>query len=152
VNIRFACPACERPGRIDLPGPGTWQCPGCDHQAQVPAAAAGEPVASCLLCGNAEIYKKKDFPHWLGMTILTGACLASVVPYWLRYPSLTWAILLGSAAFDGVLYLCVGDVSVCYRCGAEYRGFPVCPDHKPFELSTGERYRQERIRREQLNK
>jgi hypothetical protein len=44
----------------------------------------------------------------------------------------------------------VGDVSVCYRCGAEYRGFPVNPEHKPFELSVGERYRQEKIRREQL--
>jgi hypothetical protein len=150
VNIHLTCRVCEHPGRIDLPGPGTWHCPGCDHQVQVPAAAAGEAVPCCLLCGNHEIYKKKDFPHWLGLTILTGACLASVVPYYLRYPSLTWAILIGSAVFDGVLYLCVGGVSVCYRCGAEYRGFPVNAEHKPFELSIAERYRQEKLRREQL--
>ena len=150
MNIRFVCPVCEHPGRLDLPGTAAWHCPGCDHQVEMDPAAADEPVTACLLCGNHEIYKKKDFPHWVGLSILTAACVGSVIPYYLRYPSLTWAILIGSAAVDGVLYLCVGDVSVCYRCGAEYRGFRPTPGHKPYELSTGERYRQEKIRREQL--
>jgi hypothetical protein len=150
VKIRFVCPVCEHPGRLHLPGTGTWRCPGCDHLVEVPPAAAEEPVTACLLCGNHEIYKKKDFPHWLGLSILTAACVGSVIPYYLRYPSVTWAILIGSAAVDGVLYLCVGDVSVCYRCGAEYRGFRPTPEHKPFELSIAERYRQEKLRREQL--
>jgi hypothetical protein len=150
VNVRFDCPVCERPGRLDLPGPGEWQCPSCDHLLRVPPGAATEPVPACLVCGNPELYRKKDFPHQLGLAILTVACLASVIPYWLYQPKLVWAILLGTAAFDGLLYLWVGDVSVCYRCGAQYRGFPPGPEHKPFELGTGERYRQERLRREQL--
>jgi hypothetical protein len=84
------------------------------------------------------------------VAILTAAILASVVTYYLRYIGATWAILIGSAVVDGVLYLLVGDVSVCYRCGAEYRGFPANPEHKPFELGVGERYHQEKRRREQL--
>ena len=56
----------------------------------------------------------------------------------------------GTAVFDGLLYLLVGDVTVCYRCGAHYRGFPPHPAHQPFDLGVGERYRQERIRRELL--
>jgi hypothetical protein len=105
---------------------------------------------SCAVCGNAELYKKKDFPHGLGLAVLTVACLASVLTYAYYLPGWTWAILIGSAAFDGLLYLAVGDVIVCYRCGAQYRGYPTDSAHRPFELGIAERYRQERLRREQL--
>lgn len=128
-------------------GVGEWQCPSCDHLVRVPTDHA---VYACAICANEELYKKKDFPHWLGMTILIAACLASVVTYWLRHQWWTWVILIGSAVFDGVLFLLVGDVSVCYRCGAHHRDLPADTDHPPFELSIAERYRQERIRREQL--
>jgi hypothetical protein len=103
-----------------------------------------------VICGNAELYKKKDFPHWLGMAILTLACLGSVIPYLLYQIWLTWTILIGSAVFDGLLYLWVGDVVVCYRCNAHYRKVTPDASHKPFELEIFERYRQERLRREQL--
>jgi hypothetical protein len=92
----------------------------------------------------------KDFPQWLGMTILAGACVSffvlAVVFY--RY-TLAWAILLGSAAVDGLIYGIVGDVVVCYRCGARHRGVP-SRAFDPHELAIAEKYRQERIRREQL--
>jgi hypothetical protein len=96
------------------------------------------------------LYKKKDFPHGLGLTIILLGFAASTVTYWRHELGLTWAILLGTAAFDGLLYLLVKDVVVCYRCNAHYRGVPAGPEHKPFELTIHERYRQERIRREQL--
>jgi hypothetical protein len=107
-------------------------------------------LQQCLICGNRELYKKKDFPHWLGLLILTGACIASVIPYWLYHQWLTWTILIGSAAFDGLLYLWVGDVIVCYRCNAHFRRVSSESVHQPFELGIAERFRQERIRREQL--
>jgi len=84
------------------------------------------------------------------MAILVVACLASVVAYGWYEKWLTWAILGGSALCDGILYLGVGDALVCYRCNAHYRGFKAGAEHLPFELSTGERYRQERFRREHL--
>ena len=107
-------------------------------------------MTTCVVCGDHELYKKKDFPHSLGMAILVGACLASTLTYWLYDKWLTWAILIGSAAFDGILYLLVKDVIVCYRCDAHYRGVPATAEHKPFELTIHERYRQEKIRRAQL--
>ena len=107
----------------------------------------GEGLTNCRLCGNHELYIQKDFPHWLGMGILVVACLASVVTYALYYIKTTWIILIGSAVVDGILYLVMGDVTVCYRCRAQYRGFPPNPEHHPFELATGEKYRQEQLRK-----
>jgi hypothetical protein len=150
VNVQFTCPECERSARIQFPGRTEWQCPACDHV--VPFLSQENPASlhACPLCGNTELYKKKDFPHWLGLTILTVACLGSVIPYWLYHQWLAWTILIGSAAIDGLLYLWVGDVVVCYRCDAHYRDMTPLEEHKPFELGIAERYRQERLRREQL--
>jgi hypothetical protein len=150
VNVSFACPECDYHVRLELPTFAEWQCPGCDHAITLANPAPSEQLPACALCSNAELYKKKDFPHWLGLTILTVACLGSVIPYWLYHQWLTWTILIGSAVFDGLLYLWVGDVVVCYRCNAHHRGLTPGPEHKPFELGIGERYRQERMRREQL--
>jgi hypothetical protein len=148
VNVRFACPTCDHEARLELSGKSEWQCPDCDHLLQI--ADPTNNLHACVICGNTELYKKKDFPHWLGLTILTVACLGSIIPYWLYWKTLTWVILIGSAAFDGLLYLWVGDVVVCYRCNAHYRGLTPGAEHQPFELGIAERYRQERIRKEQL--
>ena len=118
MNIRFDCPVCDYPGRLDVPGPG-MAVSALRSLLRLPA----EPdpaLPACTICGNSELYKKKDFPHSLGMAILALACLASTVTYWLYDKWLTWAILIGSAAFDGLLYLWVKDVIVCYRCQAHY--------------------------------
>jgi hypothetical protein len=113
------------------------------------AEGAGSGSA-CLICGNPELYKKKNFPHWLGLSILVVSCLAFMVLELLYHQWWAWAILLGSAVFDGLLYLWVGDVVVCYRCHAHYRGGMPVPALQPHDLGIAERYRQERLRREQL--
>jgi hypothetical protein len=150
VKIRFTCPGCEQVAQVDGPGTTGWQCPACDHLLPSPAGSLGGGLPTCRICGNPELYKKKDFPHWLGLTILTAACLTFGVANLIYHQWWGWAVLLGSAVFDGLLYLLVRDVIVCYRCGAEYRGLPPDLAHKPFELGIAERYRQERLRREQL--
>jgi hypothetical protein len=144
VNVCFSCPVCNAPDRLELERPHDWQCAACDHRMHV---EAGDPaLPRCVICGNHELYKKKDFPHWLGMSILMGACILSVITYWFYEPFWTWVILIGSAAFDGLLYLWVGDALVCYRCNAHYRGFETKANHEPFEITIGERYRQEHLR------
>ena len=152
MRIRLFCPTCATPGRLQLPGPRGWTCPACEHAVEL-APSAGDPaLPCCAACGCEELYRKKDFPHGLGMTILVGAFIASTITYGLYDKVLTWVILLGSFAFDGILYLLVKDVIVCYRCNAEHRGVPHTERFAPFELTIGERYRQERIRREEMRK
>jgi hypothetical protein len=148
VDVCFACPVCERPARVGVAQAADWQCSACEHRLHLDATEPALPC--CAVCGNHELYKKKDFPHWLGMTILVVACVASAFTYGYYEKWLTWAILLGSAAIDVLLYKLVGDAVVCYRCHAHHKGFTPTAAHQPFELTIGERYRQEQIRREQV--
>ena len=151
MKIRIPCPACETTGPTLAPGAASWQCPACDHVGEVASPVPDPALPACAACGCTDLYRKKDFPHALGMGILLAALAASTIT-WLFYDWwLTWAILIGSAAFDGILYLLVKDVVVCHRCGAEHRGVLVDPArHIPFELTVHERYRQEKLRKEAL--
>jgi hypothetical protein len=149
VNVRFLCPACEFPGSAVLPAGSPWRCPACDHVltlAGPPQTQSGDGVTlhACAACG-AELYKKKNFPHWLGLSVLTVACVAFLVLNAYRLQWWAWAVLLASAAADGLLYLAVRDVVVCYRCGARHGGLGHSAN-RPFELTVQERYRQEKIR------
>ena len=153
MRIRFACPICERPGRVDVPGPSPWCCPACDHLVPLTDPVLGDgplSLPACAICGTSELYKRKAFPHWLGLSLLATACLAFLVLNAQRQPLWAWACLLGSALVDGLLYLWVGDVVVCYRCGAHHSCPTAGTAHHPFELVIAERYRQERIRRARL--
>ena len=149
MRIRFDCPVCGSVAVLQQPGRTEWRCPECEHVVRV-AADVDPALTECPLCGGHELYKKKDFPHKLGMGILLAAAVTSSLATLFYNWWLAWGILIGSAAFDGILYLLVKDVVVCYRCQAHFRGVPVGEHHEPFELTIHERYRQERLRREQL--
>ncbi len=147
MRIRFLCPKCEVWTFTRQVEAASWTCSGCGQVVSAAAPSAGPALTHCRVCGNHELYLQKDFPHWLGMGILVAACAASVVTYALYFIKTTWTILIGSAAIDGFLYLLMGDVTICYRCRAQYRGFPPNATHRPFELAVGEKYRQERLRK-----
>jgi hypothetical protein len=151
LNIRFYCPVCERPASWKSLEGRQWHCPTCDHCLDL-EAAAGQSGDGCGICGNHELYKKKDFPQWLGMSILAAACLVYAVLGlgFYRY-GLAWAVLIGSWLIDVGLYWWVGDALVCYRCDAVHRQVPVPSGILPFDLGVKERYRQERLRRARLS-
>ena len=152
MKIRMQCPECHHWTVTERVNTENWKCAGCGQVR--PAAEPGgvSKIEHCRLCGNHELYVQKDFPHWLGMGILVAACGASVITYALHWITTTWVILMGSAVLDGVLYLAMGNVTVCYRCHTHYRGFPPNEKHGPFNLAVGEKYRQERIRREEMKR
>jgi len=148
VKVVFTCPQCEAPAQAELDQAHDWLCPECRYFLHLEKADPALPA--CLVCGNHELYKKKDFPHALGMSILALVTIGFLIAQFLYFPWIAWGILLGGAAVDGALYGLVGDVIVCYRCTAHYKQFEASPAHQPFELTIGERYRQERLRREQM--
>jgi hypothetical protein len=154
VIVRFQCPVCENLDAVELTASQPWQCRKCPQRQTltVPGTAGGKPLRACVVCGNEELYRQKNFPQWLGLSLLAVACASFFVLQLLYQPGWAWGVLLGSAAIDGLLYYFVGDVIVCYRCQAKHAGLPKQRSYDPFELATGEKYRQEKIRREMAGK
>lgn len=154
VIVRFQCPACEHADQVDLPATRTWNCAHCAHTQTLtaPNLDGGAPLTACAVCGNAQVFRQKNFPQWLGLSLLAFACASFFVLQLLYEPRWAWGILLGSALLDGLLYVWVGDAIVCYRCHAKHAGLPKHRSYEPFELATAEKYRQEKIRREMAAK
>ncbi len=115
-------------------------------------AFAADGLRSCAWCATEELYRQKDFPQGLGLFIVVAGFVVSTVFWYYEMPLPAYAVLLASALADMVLYYRVPDVIICYRCLCQFRGPGSNPDDRfpPFDLAVGERYRQERIRVEQL--
>ena len=77
MNVRFICPTCEQPGRLSTPLPAEWVCPKCDQVLYLKPENAEPALTACVVCGNAELYRRKDFPQTLGVSILA-LCLRGV--------------------------------------------------------------------------
>jgi hypothetical protein len=71
---------------------------------------------------------------------LTVALSTVAFAIWGFLPSL--AVLVAASGIDFVLYHRLGEITVCYRCHCELRGFPRNPEHRPFDLSRAEEYEQ----------
>ncbi len=147
MRLRANCPQCAAKVVVPLTT-GDVSCPACSVRLEPNSIVDGK-LTHCACCGCTELYRQKDFPQWLGMMLLTVACVVFYL-FAIRYQyAIAWTVLLGSAALDGLVYLIVGDVVICYRCAAQHRGIP-SRTFDPFDLSIAEKYRQERLRREQL--
>ena len=111
-------------------------------------------MRSCAWCATDDLYVQKDFPQGLGLLIVIVGFAISTVFWYLERPIPAYVVLLASALLDMILYYRVPDVTICYRCLGQYRGVGSNLEgrFKPFDLATGERYRQERLRAEQLRK
>jgi uncharacterized protein (DUF983 family) len=153
MELTHACRNCGAVDRVPtvetLPA---LTCPACgDVRPVEPGTFEGGALHACACCGTADLYRQKDFPQALGLAIVIVGFAISTVFWYYERPLWTYAILLGSALLDLVLYYKVPDVTICYRCLAQYRG----PGANPggafghFDLAIGERYRQERLRVEE---
>jgi hypothetical protein len=114
---RVSCPACGRVREL--------------HAENIDASGG---LRGCIGCGQLELYTRKDFPRWLGISIVVlAAALVPVVPY--------YGSLGAAAALDFALYHLAPDVVVCYRCAGEHRGFAPAPRHPRFDRTIEERLR-----------
>ena len=117
------CEACriDYPIKIDRIGDGT------------------SPLDVCPRCDSGQFYVQKDFNRNLGLLL---TILSAFVVYLIF--GLTWKSLVGLlviAAADAILHRILPQITICYRCKTIYRGFPIHPDHRAFDLHIGEHYR-----------
>ena len=145
MQIVFHCPSCEHITRSDLKeGSGKIRCTACGWSKALREADDSETGPSCcLLCGCHDLWRQKDFPPGVGLAVVGIGALASTTAIYFYRPVIAIGILMGFALLDLVLYLCMADVLVCYRCGSRHRRTEIDEQHASFDLEVAERYRQE---------
>jgi DNA-directed RNA polymerase subunit RPC12/RpoP len=145
------------------------KCPQCD--AGLPVAAAEAPAAikcgrcgreiplvisnavrddlaidRCPVCEGEDFYARKDFDPKVGLTVVVVGAGVSAVFYWFGRDLIAYGILAAAALIDLVVYGRLTDLTVCYRCHAEFRGrYPRTAG--AFDLHTADVLEQEYERR-----
>lgn len=146
MQIRYHCPtegcvAIVEYEPLEQSGP-TMTCPRCRavHTLQLTDSIRNRQVVDqCVICGNSEMFVRKDFPQRLGLVIVVTFGLASI--YFFRTSVLTaWLVLAAAVVIDMLIYLFIGKATVCYACRAEYRGNQPNPRHEGFDLATAEKH------------
>jgi hypothetical protein len=148
MQIAYACPACQMQVRVNVSDSvDSIGCPECGWSR--PADGGLEPAAGpehCLVCGCDDLWRQKDFPPALGLTLVGLGALLSTLAWLWYYPVAAIGILMAFALVDLLLFALMPDVLVCYRCGARHRDIVIPDDHPKFSLELAERYRQEERR------
>ena len=147
-HIIFQCPVCQQ-RRVTAPQPpdAIVRCAECDWERDEGSGdfSAGH-LCRCRICGCQDIWRQKDFPPALGLALVAMAAVLSCVAWAFYQPLLAIGILMSAALVDMVLYAFMGDMLVCYRCGARHRQTSMKEEHSRFDLETAERYRQQELR------
>jgi hypothetical protein len=157
MELTFECPRCKMIDHVDeVEAASQARCSHCltVRDLRPGAIAEGGALAACPMCGSPDLYIQKDFPQSLGLAIVCVGFAVSTVFWYYERPIPAYAVLLASALLDMLLYYRVPNVAICYRCQSQVRGPGSNPDGRfgPFDLAVGERYRQERLRAEELRR
>ena len=143
-TVGFFCSECSRYSEYSLlPADAVHACSHCGRESENnpnPTLVAGGPIDRCPHCDNLEFFLDKDLPQQLGCAAVTLTVALSTLAYyfWGFLPSL--AVLVVASLLDFVLYHRLGDVTICYRCHSELRGFAPNPAHGPFDMHRAEEY------------
>jgi hypothetical protein len=126
VNILVRCPKCDAglPVAGDEPAPAI-RCGRCGLDIPlVISEAVGQDLAvdRCPVCAGADFYRRKDFDPKLGLAVVVAGALASGVFFWFGRDLLAYGVLAAAALIDLLAYGRLKDLTVCYRCHAEFRG------------------------------
>jgi hypothetical protein len=148
MNVTYACPRCRRSVQCDiLPAAEKLACPHCQLVLELPCdAVRGGQLTRCLACPSTDLYIRKAFPQRLGVAIVVVGFAVSCVFWYFHRPIATFGVLFATAIIDALLFLLMGNVLSCYRCGAVYRRVEDLHNHGPFNLQVHERHRQQQAR------
>lgn len=153
MRISFHCPSCGKHSESPCStAERTVRCGECDWSRTAAEDELTDDVPHvCLVCGNRDLWRQKDFSQRLGvLMVILGAVLSSIA-WWYHRPLTALGILMGFALLDLVLFVVMPDVLVCYRCRARHRGAGADSEHGGFDHELAERYRQEQLRLKQAH-
>ena len=126
MRITARCPECDASLPFDAEDPPTAiRCGKCGRGISLRVTEAVQndtAVDVCPVCDGGDFYIRKDFDPKVGLTVVVIGALISAGFYWFGQDLIAYGILAGAVVIDLIVYGRLGDVSVCYRCHAEFRG------------------------------
>ena len=152
TNIIFQCPVCQQ-RRLATPEPvdAAVRCGECqwtrDEGKHDFDGGSAMPLSNLWMPG---LVASKDFPPALGLALVATAAILSCIAWAIYQPSIAIGILMVAGLIDMILYTMMGDMLVCYRCGARHRRTTIHEEHPRFDLETAERYRQQDLRQRKV--
>lgn len=134
-QITFGCLHCQSLQTISLNDSLAetlnFNCPSCETPIELKRLLQNN-IEGCSVCGCKDLHQHKDFNKALGLTLfIIGALLAP----WTYYISLFVALII-----DAALYPFFPWMAVCYKCHAEFRGWPKNPNLDRFNHEIGAHY------------
>ena len=143
-SVGYFCGSCSLYNLYPFPpSENAGRCEHCGHRDEVGTSQAlleGGPIDHCPQCDNLDFYVRKDFPQQLGCAAVVATVILSSIAYALWHFPAALAVLVLASIADYTLYHRLSDVTVCYRCHAELRGFVPNEAHAPFDMHTAEEY------------
>ena len=76
----------------------------------------------CPVCRGSDFYLRKDFDPKLGVTVVVVGASISAGFYYFGLDLVAYGILAAATLLDLAIYGRLSDLTVCYRCHAEFRG------------------------------
>jgi DNA-directed RNA polymerase subunit RPC12/RpoP len=141
VEITLKCPSCGAALPVSAArAPARVRCGRCGREmplAVSPALRDDAAVDACPLCEGRDFYLRKDFDPKVGLSVVVAGAIVSGIFYWFDQDLIAYGILAAAVLIDVIVYRRLGDVTVCYRCHAEFRGsYPRTAP--PFDLHTAD--------------
>jgi hypothetical protein len=143
MTISFRCPFCSTELSFDDMTRTESPCPKCEKVIPLYISEKMRQeniVDHCAICGLEKLYIQKDFNRTLGVSIFVGCAILSLILYGYHYVLTSFLVLGGAAAADYLLYMALPEVTICYKCHAQYRGVTSNPANEAFELGLAEKH------------
>jgi hypothetical protein len=126
MEFTVRCPGCSRALPVAAErAPEAIRCGGCGREVALTVSEAlreDRAVDLCPVCGGTDFYVRKDFDPKTGLLVVIAGALVSGVFYWFGMDMVAYGILAAAVLVDLVIAFWLGDVTICYRCHAEFRG------------------------------
>ena len=104
----------------------------------------GGHLRKCVVCGSADLYREKRFPHVTGLAIVLA--FAGIVVSILGYAT-TWLVLILMfivLLLDVTILLVPRTRLVCYHCRSVYTKTPIARYHRTWDAGIAERHAQDK--------
>jgi hypothetical protein len=141
MRVTARCPGCTAALPFDASAaPARIRCGRCSREMAVSVGEAlrsDSAVDHCPICEGADFYVRRDFDPKAGLAFVVIGALISAAFYWFNQDLIAYGILAAAVVIDLLIYRRLTDVTVCYRCHAEFRG--AYPRTAPaFDLHTAD--------------